>query len=282
MHMPTDVAVDRGGRVFVVDGANDRILRFSPDGALELTFSGGRDQSLRQPVGLTVGPDDRLWIADSGNHRIVLLSSDGDWVETMNLAAAPGDRPVDPTDLVVTEDGRHTYIVDNDNHRLLIRDNQTGRLTTSGQQGSAHGQFQWPFMICRGAEGDLFVSESVGARVQRMSRAGEWIGQVGRWGVELGHLYRPKGVAADSRGRLFVSDSSLGVIQVFDPRGGVEAVLTDEKGTPLSFRHPMGLCFDASGRLYVVELAADRVAVLVLADRREGRLPESQPGGPRP
>jgi len=39
-------------------------------------------------------------------------------------------------------------------------------------------------------------------------------------------------------------------------------VLTDGEGRPLRFAHPMGLSFAPGGRLYVVELRADRVAVV--------------------
>lgn len=59
-----------------------------------------------------------------------------------------------------------------------------------------------------------------------------------------------------------MSDSTLGVVQVFDPRGTIRGVLTDEQGNPLRFNHPMGMCFDSAGLLYVVELGANCVAVV--------------------
>ena len=60
-------------------------------------------------------------------------------------------------------------------------------------------------------------------RVQVFDPEGQHLGYVGAWGVEQGEFHRPKGVAVDRDGRVFVSDSFLGVIQVFSPRGDFQA-----------------------------------------------------------
>lgn len=269
MHMPTDVAVDRRGMVFVADGTNDRIVRFTRGGKFAGVIRSSDGESLNRPVGLTVGPADRLWIADTGNHRVIVIGPDGKLIETIRLAKPMDGRAPDPTDVAVTADGRRTYIVDNDNHRLLIRDNEGRTLSTMGRFGRGLGQFQWPFMVCISPKGYVYISDVIGARAQRLSRKDRWAGQVPArvpWGVRLGQLYRPKGVAVDRRGRLYISDSTLSVVQVFDAEGGLAGVLTDPAGKPLRFRHPMGMCFGAGGRLYVVELGADRVAVIEVKD----------------
>ena len=51
---------------------------------------------------------------------------------------------------------------------------------------------------------------------------------------------------------------------VFDARGRVVGCLTGADGRPMRFEHPMGMAFDRAGRLYVVELAANRVAIVTL------------------
>ena len=263
MRMPTDVAVDRTGRVYVADGTHDRVVRFTADGNVAGVIAKVGEQTLNRPVGLTTDGRDRLWIADTGNHRLVVVTPDGSQIETIALPEAA--RPCDPTDVLVAPDGRRAYVVDNDNHRLLVRTAVDGRVDVLGDAGRGLGQFQWPFMICSGRDGDVFVSEAIGARVQRLNAQDRWVGQVGWWGAELGQLYRPKGIAADGAGRLFVGDSTLGVVQVFSPRGSVVGVLTNPDGTPLYFDHPMGLSFDSRGRLYVVELRAHRVAIVAVA-----------------
>jgi len=262
MYMPTDVAVDRTGRVFVADGVNDRIVCFTAAGRFDTSITHVGGERLNRPVGLAVDAADRLWIADSANHRVLVVTAASERLETIDLPAPEDGRASDPTDLAVTPDGRRTYIVDNDNHRLVVWDNRRKRLISAGEFGSALGRFRWPFMICLGPEGFVYVSEAIGACVRRINPEDGRGGWVSGWGVELGRFYRPKGVATDARGRLYVSDSTLGVVQVFEPSGALAGILTGAGGEPLRFEHPMGMSFGPQGRLYVVELGANRVAVV--------------------
>jgi sugar lactone lactonase YvrE len=261
--MPTDVAIDSKGTVFVVDGVNNRIVRFgATDNALS-PFA----PSMNRPVGIFVDRNDHLWIADSGNHRVLRLSAEGAVDETIEV---PNDRgmPAKPTDLLLTPDSSRLYVVDNDNHRLLIRNQKSYEWTVLGASGKSLGQFQYPFMIASDSQQYVYITEAIGARVQAISPANRWAGGISSFGVELGQLYRPKGIAIDGKGRLFVSDSTLQVVQAFDSSGAIEGVLTDEQHRPLRFEHPMGMCFDSAGKLYVVELKANRVAVVSLIEAR--------------
>ena len=265
MHMPNAVAVDSHGAVFVSDGADNRIVRFGPKGEFGKIIEAG----FNQPDGIFVDRSDKLWIADAGNHRIVCTDGDGTVLDTIALPANK-DKPAKPTDVLLTPDGSRMYVVDNDNHRLLIRYLKAGTWTVMGSAGNALGQFQYPFMIAIGEENYVYITEAVGGRAQMLSPNDRWAGQVSRWGVELGQVYRPKGIATNARGQVFISDSTLRVVQVFSARGLPEGVLTDDQHQPLRFEHPMGMRFDASGKLYVVELKANRVAVLSLRPKVGG------------
>lgn len=269
-HMPTDVAVDSAGNVYVADGARDRIVILAPDGKLRSATTRPAGQRLRRPVGLTIDSKDRLWIADTDNHRLLVIQQFAEHlVQSIDLPPLDTKHPAVPTGIAVTPDLRRTYVTDNANHRLLLLDNATGRITPLGQSGPAIGQFQYPFKVACGTGGDVYVSEAIGARLQILTPEDRWAGAIGSWGVELGQFYRPKGVAVDATGRIYVSDSTLNVVQVFDPRGRVIGCLTDPDGRRLRFEHPMGMTFDRTGRLYVVELAANRVAVVTLAGRKD-------------
>lgn len=268
MHMPTDVAVDPAGRVFVADGANDQIVVFDAKGQFDFLITQPGARKLSGPVALTVDPENQLWIADTGNHRLLVLTARGKFVEQIDLPELDNaTHQPRPTGLAITADAKRTYVVDSANHRVMIRDNIEKQWISLGRFGRSLGQFQWPFMVCIGLENYVYITEVIGARVQRISPGDRWSGRVGRWGVQLGQLYRPKGIVADTAGRIFVSDSTLGVVQVFDPRGTIQGVLTDQQGQVLRFDHPMGMCFDPAGNLYVVELGANRVAIVSLSQQ---------------
>jgi DNA-binding beta-propeller fold protein YncE len=268
--MPTDVAVDALGTVYVADGVNDRVVSFSPRGDLDAVLRGPDDSPINRPIGVAVDAAGSLWISDTGNHRLVVRSADGRSWQIIDLPSVAPDKLADPTGLVVRADGLRTYVADCGNHRVLERDNRSGRWTALGEWGISLGQFRWPFMLCMGEENHVLVTESIGARVQQISSANRWGGQISHFGVAMGDLYRPKGVAADPAGRIFVDDSTMGVIQVFDSGGDLLGVLTDDAGQPLRFNHPMGMHFDSAGSLYVVELGANRVAVVALKTTAKG------------
>jgi uncharacterized ferredoxin-like protein len=104
MHMPTDVAIDSHGRIYVADGANDRIVWFEPNGRFAAAISAVNGEKLSRPVGIFIDAKDQLWIADSGNHRILAVKPAG-VPEIVTPPPTEKGAPCDPTDLVVSADG---------------------------------------------------------------------------------------------------------------------------------------------------------------------------------
>ena len=73
---PFDVAVDRQGRVFVLDSEQGVVYRFSADGQLQATLLA--EAALYRPRGVTVDSRGELYVADTGNNRILRVSPDGE------------------------------------------------------------------------------------------------------------------------------------------------------------------------------------------------------------
>ena len=81
--------------------------------------------------------------------------------------------------------------------------------------------------------------------------------QHGGYGAKPGSFIRPKGVAVDAGGRIYVSDSYLGVVQVFGNDGAFIGVL-GVNGEAVRFEAPTGLAIQDS-RLYVTDMLAGKV-----------------------
>ena len=253
LFMPTAVTVAPDGAVFVVDGVNDRIVKFSPDGTLLTEI---------RAVSARVDRAGRLWIADTGHHRVLVRAGDGTLERIITPPQGAAKGPPDITDLALSADGTTLWLADNDHHRLLRVDVRTGETTTVAGRGESLGQLHYPFMLAAARNGDILVADVFNGRVQVFTAAGMPIRGLGGYGVDLGRLYRPKGLAIDADGNIWVADGDLNVIQVFTPNGRLLGVLADQTDQLLRLAGPMGLEFDDNGDLYVVELRANRVRKL--------------------
>jgi DNA-binding beta-propeller fold protein YncE len=267
LNQPSDVAVSNDGRIYVVDGVNNKIRIFGPGGRLVSSFGGpgaGNGQ-LRFPLGIDLDRSGTVYVADTGNHRIQIFSSQGNFITKIDIP--PGKlKPADPTDVAIDEVRKRCYVVDNDNHRILSYDLENLKLIdTYGAPGSEKRNFNYPFLMALDKDNYLYVVEVINTRVQVLNPEGLFVNFIGGWGVENGEFYRPKGVALDRQNRIYVSDSYLGVIQVFDPTGSFSAALGDPRTRKVKkFKTPVGLFIDSSNRLYVVEMLANKVSVFRL------------------
>ena len=269
---PSDVSVSKDGQIYVVDGVNHRIRIFSQKGKLVSSFGikGSGDGEFGSPLGIDIGNSGKVYIADSGNHRVQIFTSRGKFIAKINIP--PKDNhPADPTDVVVDESRNRCYVVDNDNHRLLAYDLATFKLLkTYGTPGTGKLAFRYPFLIAMDKEKYIYIVDVINTRIQVLNPEGRFARVIGGWGVEIGEFFRPKGVSVDKNGKVYVSDSYMGVIQVFDSTGEFFAAVGDpEKGDVRKFKTPAGLFIDFQDNLYVVETLANKVSVYRIMGNRE-------------
>lgn len=260
--MPTDAAVGPEGDLYVLDGVHHRVVVFDIEGKFQRQFGtqGSEPGQFHFPLGIATAPDGKIYVADSGNHRFQILAPDGKPLDAVSLPDAGSEMPPDPTDTVVDAARQRVYVSDNDNHRVLVYDLANRRFESVwGKPGQGRRQFRYPFLVDLSADGYLLVVESINTRVQMLNPDGKFVRFIGAWGVNAGQLFRPKGVAIDGN-RVFVTDSYLGSVQVFDLNGTFLGPLTDTAGTPMKFTTPTGIAVDAQRRrLYIVELKANQV-----------------------
>lgn len=281
--MPSDVAIEPDGGVAVADGVNDRIVLFDSNSIVRGVIAAFDSGPLKRPLGLTVDRGGDLWIADTGNSRIVVCTSQG---VLQRLIALPNEAEhAEYTDVVLSNNERGAWAVDNDRHRLVRIDLPSGAAVSYGSQGSAGDQFHYPFLIAADASGHLYVSDVANGRVSVWLDDARPAGHLGAYGVDPGRLYRPKGIACDPSGRVWISDGRLGVIQAFAADGTFIDVLRGEEGEPLRFTTPSGLAAGDDGNLYVVEVKpgrVQRVRITAVAAAAVRNKPDSVSNGQQP
>ena len=78
-YMPTAVAVDAAGAIYVLDMGNHRVQKFGPDGKYLATYGrqGQGPGEFYYPAGIAVDAKGFLYVTDPNNQRIQVLTPDG-------------------------------------------------------------------------------------------------------------------------------------------------------------------------------------------------------------
>ncbi|UCE41200.1 MAG: NHL repeat-containing protein [Candidatus Aminicenantes bacterium] len=78
-YMPSDIAVDEEGNVYVLDSGNHRIQKFDPQGNFLASF-GRRGQGpgeFQYPQSIDIDENGLMYVSDSGNQKLQILKPDG-------------------------------------------------------------------------------------------------------------------------------------------------------------------------------------------------------------
>ncbi|MFN0279878.1 MAG: hypothetical protein ACKVRN_14965 [Pyrinomonadaceae bacterium] len=78
-------------------------------------------------------------------------------------------------------------------------------------------------------------------------------------GSELGQLSRPRGLATDAKGNLYVADSGNGRIQKFDPNGRFLIEFGNSGPPETQLQDPNGVAVDSEGNVYVLDVGTHRL-----------------------
>jgi tripartite motif-containing protein 71 len=160
--------------VFVADAGHNRVLVFSPEGALIARWGAGEGNgaagsgtgAFNRPEGVAIGAEGNVLVADTGNDRIVKLSPSGTVLSSWGQTGGGNGSFRGPTGIAVDAAGS-IYVADTNNNRVQVFDPSGRWLSGWGNRGTAAGQFSQPTAVAVGCEGDVYVADTNNNRVQR-------------------------------------------------------------------------------------------------------------------
>ena len=306
---PEAVAVDAAGNLYIADTFNGRIRRVTPSGVIS-TFAGvgstglfsgdggpATAAALSLPTDLAFDRGGRLYIADFGNSRLRVVTNgvistvagrpDGE--NLANGMLAVNARLEGPTGIAADASG-NLYFVEaglGSGSGLALSDFKIWSITATGVMGTLAGngipsfsgdggpgpvaQLNMPIGVAANSSGGLFFSDSLNQRVRGVSPTGAIStlagnGTAGFNGEVLSPksalLHNPHGMASDALGNWYLADTGNNRIREAQPGGNLFTVAGNgnasyfgDNGLAVraSINQPEGLAVDAAGNVYIAD-----------------------------
>lgn len=288
---PGGLHLSDDGTLWIADTGNDRIVRFSPDGAAQVIdgfVSDGERQHFSRPEGVFVDGRGHIFVADTGNARIVELDGERQPVRLI----ATGDDPVFGSGYVFEP---RRVAADSAGRLFVAARGQTGGI----MQFSAEGEFVsfvganrvvvgpltklWRRLMTRAQRerseqlvpleySDLYMddkdflyvvtqSTDEAKKLRRLSPGGTDVMP------EPDELFDVTGdaqfsaVCADADGTVICADRASGCLTVFRSDGTLLYAFGGTEELAGNFRSPSAVCV-RDGRIYVADSLTDTVTVL--------------------
>lgn len=210
---PTGIALDRKGRVWMVDFRNHGVWIYDPGTEAFVTCADSLlgSSGLRFPIGICSAHGEEMLVADWGNHRIVALSDSGVIRELFGrLEHGPGEcrHPIAVVRDPVDRQPRF-WAADQLNHRILHLDESGNLLQIIGGCGFGRNCLVLPESVLPLPGGLLVVSQwRFNRELKLFSTDGE---EVDRLPVD----FAPAGMLAH-RGLLWIADCSGSDIRIYE------------------------------------------------------------------
>jgi len=254
---PSGGAIEGCGAIVVSDPGRGGVFAFAPEGGPEIREFAYGQRRFGSPAGIACGPSGSLLVADAALGVVVELDAKG--VTRRRIGEGTLGRP---TGLALDRERGELYVADTAAHDVKVFDAQGALVRRLGRRGEAEGEFNFPTHLWF-RDGELYVSDTLNGRVQVFARGADRPRLVvGSRGLYVGQLVRPKGVATDSAGNIYVVESYYDHLLVYDRDGRFLLPIGGLGRDAGQFYLPAGLWIDERDRIFVADMFNGRVVVL--------------------
>jgi sugar lactone lactonase YvrE len=305
---PLGICVDGNGNAYVADSTNDIIRKIAPDGTVT-TLAGsagvagshdgvGIEAQFSAPSGIAVDSGGNVYVADSHNATIRKVAPNGTATTLAGTAGVTGSADGAGaaaqfsllTGVAVDASGT-VYVADAGNYSIR-KISPSGAVTTLAVIGGMNVEGMYSTLgVAVDAGGNLYVSDGAACTVSKVTPSGvvttlagkvDWQGSADGTGPDA-RFQSPGGIAVDTNGDIFVTDTGNSTIRRITPAGIVTTLAgfsyapqyassnssspspdygcADGLGSAARFYQPWGIAVDSDGNFFVSDKGTNTIRV---------------------
>lgn len=257
IYRPQAGAVDMDGRILVADRGGASVYVFdAKTPSLDVWKQADGARSFVSPVGVAIGHEGVVLVTDSELALVARLNSNG-----QSIGPIGKGHLTRPTGIAYEPESKRIFVVDTADHQVKLFDVDGGLLDVWGERGDRPGEFNYPTYVAVSA-GKLYVADTMNARVQILStKTGAHLATIGKLGMYVGNMVRPKGVAVDGEGNIYVVESYYDHLLVYNKRGEYLMPIGGVGSEAGQFHLPSAVWVDSRNRIFVADTLNSRVSV---------------------
>jgi DNA-binding beta-propeller fold protein YncE len=204
------------------------------------------DQLLKKPHGIAIDDQDNIYCTLPTRGKVVVFDKNGSFIRTFgSKGSAPGSLR-GPLGVAVDSKHNRVYVADRARFRLVIFDLR-GNFIKETRILSPVTPYVGNNRLYLGTYGPLAI----------LSLEGKLLDTWGARSRNMGDFDYPQGVATDSRGNVYVSDTNNTRLVAMNKKGDILWVVGQPPQKTIEPKNtinlPAGLCIDDQDRLFVVD-----------------------------
>jgi DNA-binding beta-propeller fold protein YncE len=172
-----------------------------------------RDRRLRNPVNIYIEADGTKYVSDAVAGAVFVFD------RSNKLKAIFGkELRIKPVDVVVR--GQRCYVADAASKQIVVMNTTTGEeILRMGKEGTKDGELVSPTGIALDEQENVYVTDRLLAKVTKFDRNGFFQATTGQMDDTIFGFVRPKGIAVDKEGRMWVAEAAGEVVKIFNAQG---------------------------------------------------------------